>query len=89
MSDKNSDFEKKVLEMLEAITKMRLYEILVKELKDSKKKKLYEMTGNAKRSQIEKATGFSAGKISAIWQEWHDAGILKKDGKLYKKIFDE
>ena len=89
MNNKNPDFEKKTLEMLEALTKMKIHEILSKELKDSRKKEVYDMTGKSNILNIVKATRFSAGKISSIWQEWHNMGIIKKDGKFYKKIFED
>ena len=89
MGNNKLDFEKKVVEMLESLTKMKIHEILSKELEDPNKKIVYEMTGMNNTSEIAKASGFSAGKISSIWQEWYNIGIIKKDGKLYKKIFDE
>jgi hypothetical protein len=84
----NPDFERKIVEMLEALTKMKINEILSKELEDPNMKIVYEMTGKGSTSEIVKASGFSAGKISSIWQEWYDKGIIKKDGKFYKKIFE-
>lgn len=88
---KNKEDEKlKVLNhiatMLEALMKMKIDEVLKTELQDPKVKKLYDLTGNTKIREIKKATSFSIGKISGIWKNWERKGILKKDGKFYKKI---
>ncbi len=66
--------------------KIKINEILETELKDPKMKRLYDLTGKAKREKIEKETEFSAGKISGIWMIWERKGILRKVGKSYKKI---
>lgn len=74
--------------MLEALVKMKIDDVLKAELKDPKMKKLYDLTGKATQTQLVKQTGFSAGKISGIWKKWERKGILKKVGKIYKKIFE-
>ena len=88
MNGKESEAIRKIADMTETLVKMRLSEILAQELTDSGKKKLYDLTGKANVTRLVKVTGFSAGKISAMWQDWYLKGILKKDGKSYKKIFD-
>jgi hypothetical protein len=88
MSNDERELLKKIKDMIEVLTKVKISEILEKELDEPNKKKLYELTGKATQTQLVKQTGFSAGKISGLWQKWERKGILKKDGKSYKKIFE-
>jgi len=87
-----SDQEKKLdrlIELTEALLRTRISELLDKELNDSKKRKLYELTGRRKIRELSKLTDLSTGAISGFWQRWHSMGILKKQGKLYSKFFEE
>ena len=86
-----SDQEKldRLVELAEALLRTRISELLDKELDDSKKKKLYELTGRKKIRELCKLTDLSTGAISGLWQRWYSMGILKKRGKLYTKFFEE
>lgn len=76
---------RKIREMLEFLVKQKLVEKIGK--LNSNEKKVYELTGKRKREEIIKETGFSAGKISSLWDKWADEGILIKEGKKYRKMF--
>ena len=71
--------------LLAVIAKSQLKRTLDEELKDDKMRKLYRLTGSATRAEIARATGFSTGKVSLIWQRWEEAGMVAKDGKGYKR----
>ncbi len=79
----------RLIELIEAILRTRITELLDKELDDPKKKKLYELTGRKKIVELSKLTDLSTGTISGLWQRWYSMGILKKQGKLYVKFFEE
>lgn len=77
---------KKIEELLETLVKINLAPVIKNELFNSKMNKLYEMTGSYSVSEISKKLNFSTGKISLVWQRWERQGLLKKEGKFYKKI---
>ena len=81
----NNDKLKRIEDLLEVLVKIKLSSVFKSELSEPKMLKLYEMTGKFLRNQISKEIGFSNGKISNIWQEWERKGILRKEGKKYKK----
>ena len=82
----NEEQFKRIEELLQTLVKINLKGILESELEDPKMKKLYDLTGQHKVNEISKRVGFSTGKISQIWQKWESMGLLKRQGKLYKKI---
>jgi hypothetical protein len=88
MNDQEKKLDRLVM-LVEALVRMRIAEVLEKELHDNNERKLYELTGKKPVKELADITGFSAGKISGLWQEWHSKGILKKDGKSYRKLFEE
>jgi hypothetical protein len=79
----------RLTELVEALARMKLAEMLEKELHDNNEKKLYEFTGKKPVKELAKMTEFSVGKISGLWQEWATKGLLVKDGKSYRKLFEE
>mgnify|MGYP002153782124 CR=1 FL=1 len=91
--NKMNNTERKLLErikdMVEALTRAKISEVLERELNDPKKKKLYNLTGKMKLRELIRQTDLSAGTISHLWQKWHSKGILKKKGKFYTKVFEE
>lgn len=82
----NEDGSKRIEELLETLVKIGLSPVLNKELKDAKMRKLYELTGKEGVTEISKRIGFAAGKISQIWQRWEREGLIRKEGKFYKRI---
>jgi hypothetical protein len=74
--------------LLRSLVKISLTETMSRLLTDEKLRDLYFGTGKLKREELEKRTGFSAGKISGLWAQWEQAGLLIKDGKSYRKPFE-
>ena len=71
---------------LAVLVRIALADAIKTHLSDKRHRLLYDLTGSVPRTQLEKRTKFSAGKISALWQEWEEAGLLIKDGKQYSKV---
>lgn len=80
---------RRIRELAEALTKMKLNEALEKELTDAASRRLYELTGKSDTRQLVQLTGMSAGKISKLWQRWYSIGIITKRGKFYYKLFGD
>jgi hypothetical protein len=76
----------RIEELLTALARAALHETLTNALKDKGNKIVYENTGELSVKQLCQRTGFSAGKISGLWQEWEQAGLLIKKGKYYKRV---
>lgn len=75
-------------ELLTILAKSQLSSVLEKELADPKHRDLYDLTGaNLPITEIAKRVGISTGKISGIWKRWELAGLVIKDGKQYRKVF--
>jgi len=85
---KELDALKRIEGLLQALVKISLTEPMSRLLSDEKLRKLYDGTGRRKREQLERETGFSAGKISGLWSQWEQAGLLVKAGKSYRKPFE-
>ncbi len=74
--------------LLRSLVRISLTEPASRLLTDERLRDLYEGTGKLKRTELERKTGFSAGKISGLWAEWERAGLLVKYGKTYRKPFE-
>jgi len=77
---------KRMEELLETIAKVSLAPMIKAELSKPKMAELYSMTGKLVITEISKKLGLATGKISQIWQRWEMLGILKKEGKSYRKV---
>lgn len=87
MDDEKLD---RLVELTEALLRIRLSEMLEKELDSPKKKELFELTSqNMSVRETSKVIGLSTGKISELWQRWHSMGMLRKEGKFYRKYFED
>jgi hypothetical protein len=75
----------KIEKLLTALVKAALREPLAGALQDKKHRLIYENTGKMAVKELAKRTGFSVGKISGIWQEWEQVGLLVKKGNHYEK----
>lgn len=75
-------------ELLAVLAKVQLAPIIEREFSDSKKRQLYEHTGSLSQSALVKMVGMSAGAISGHWKRWEQQGLLVKDGKQYRRIFE-
>ncbi len=78
---------KRIELLLEVMAKTAVSEKLAKVFKESKHKLLYENTGHLSVRELSKLTGFSLGKISGLWSQWEQEGLLVKDGKSYRRVF--
>ena len=88
MSDQETKLNR-LIELVEALLRTRISEVLDKELDDPKKRKLYELTGKKSVRELSDLTGLSTGAISKIWQGWHSKCILRKQGMYYVKLLEE
>ena len=79
---------KRIEALLQALVKISLTDAMSRLLTDDKLRGLYQATGELTRPELEKKTGFSAGKISGLWALWEEAGLLVKDGKSYRKPYE-
>ena len=77
---------KRIEELLTALTKATLSDSIEKHLADPKHRILYEGAGKVPVKELAKKTKFSVGKISNLWKEWAQAGLLVKDGKSYRRL---
>jgi hypothetical protein len=76
-------------ELLSVLVKAELRQVLDTELKDPKKKKLYELTdGERTVRQLAPVVGMSVAAISRAWQSWDEAGLLVKRGGKYRRILE-
>ena len=80
----NENDIKKIREMMEFLVKDKISDKIGKLSSDEKK--IYELTDGRNQSEMAKSTGFSAGKVSLIWQRLGEKGILIKEGQKYKKV---
>lgn len=74
--------------LLQALVRISLSATISKFLTDDRLRDLYWNTGNMTRGKLERRTGFSAGKISGLWQQWEQAGLLIKSGQSYRRPFE-
>jgi hypothetical protein len=88
VSDQETKLDR-LIELVEALLRTRISELLDKELDDPKKRKLYELTGKKSVRELSDLTELSTGAISKIWQGWHSKGILRKQGMYYVKLLEE
>jgi DNA-binding IclR family transcriptional regulator len=78
---------KRIELLLETIAKTAVAEKLAKVLENRKHQILYENDGRLSVKELAKRTGFSVGKISGLWRQWEQEGLLVKDGKSYRRVF--
>ena len=78
----------RIEKLLRSLVRISLAQPMKDLLATDELRELYLNTGKVKRHDLEKRTGFSAGKISGLWSQWEQAGLLIKDGKSFKKPFE-
>ncbi len=76
---------RRIEELLTVLTKAVIGSRLGEILKKKNYRTLYERTGELGIIELSKKTRFSTGKISGIWKEWEQFGIVVKEGKSYRK----
>ena len=88
MSEEELTTLRSIETLMRSLVKISLTETMSRLLTDEKLRDLYFYTGKLRREELEKKTGFSAGKISGLWAQWEQAGLLTKEGKSYRKPFE-
>lgn len=78
----------RIEKLLRSLIRISLAQPMKDLLATDELRELYLNTGKLKRQDLEKRTGFSAGKISGLWTQWEQAGLLIRDGKSFKKPFE-
>jgi len=84
----NDEQFKRIEELLLILIKINAAPVIKTELCTPEMQELYEMTGQRTIKIISKKLGISTGKILAIWKRWTELGLLIKEGKSYKKIWE-
>lgn len=75
---------KRIREIMEFLLKRDIDKDLGKLSKDERN--VYDLTDGRNQNAVARTTGFSAGKVSSIWQRLEEKGVLIKDGQKYKKV---
>ena len=81
------DTLKRIEVLVAAMARAALTAPLAEILGDAKLRLLYEKAGKIPRTELEKKTKFSGGKISGLWKQWESKGLMVKNGKSYRPIF--
>jgi len=76
----------RIEELLKALVKCSLAEVISRELTDSRMEELYDLTGTLKVAEIAKKLRCSATTVSETWRRWERLGILVKDGRQYRRV---
>lgn len=76
----------RIAELLETIARQQLASVFSEHVSTPKLKQLYELTGVEPVESLSKKVGLSTGSISQTWQKWEAVGLLKRDGKRYRKV---
>ncbi|MDO8528376.1 MAG: hypothetical protein Q7S06_00605 [Nanoarchaeota archaeon] len=53
---------------------------------DTTERKIYDLTGVKKQSEIVKLLKTSSKTVTKIWKDLENEGLLIKEGKLYRKV---
>jgi hypothetical protein len=76
--------------ILESLLRIETYrELDVDFKKNPKLRKLFDLTGRATHSEIQKRLHLSPNIITETWGSWQDKGLVKKVGKSYQKTWRE
>lgn len=75
-------------ELLVLIAKLMMAPTLQLELAEPKHRELYNHTGKKSQAEVAKKLKMSATTVSQLWRRWEEIGLLIKDGKRYRRVFD-
>ena len=76
--------------ILESLLRIATYRELEHDFEQNPKlRKLFDLTGTATRSEIQKRLHLDNTVIAKTWESWHDRGLLRKVGKSYQKTWGE
>ena len=79
-----------VRDLLEALLRIETYRELEPEFKRSPKlRKLFELTWQATRAEIQKQVRLGTNVIAETWSSWQRRGLLRKRGKSYEKLWGD
>lgn len=75
-------------DLLGILVKAQLRQVIEAELAESKKRRLYELTGEEiPVKALSRRLDMSTGAISRTWQRWDELGLLiKRNGKYRRTI---
>lgn len=84
-SDPILDLLTSINEQLKLLVRLQIAPVYAAMLSTPELQRLYKATGKKPIALLAKEFSMSAGKISAIWQRWEQAGLLRKSGKHYEQ----
>jgi predicted transcriptional regulator len=89
MNDELSVLLTRTNELLSILVKVQLQAIIQSELAETKKRKLYDLTGgDLSIKELARRLDMSTGSISHAWQKWDEVGlVIKRNGK-YRRTFE-
>lgn len=79
----------RIEEWLRKIAKILMGPLLEAELSDERARKLYELTGKATADTLAKKLRCSKSTIFYHWKRWERLGLVVKQGRGYRKLFDD
>jgi len=88
MSNEDTELLRKINDKLEFLARSKASQIMGAEFDGAKERQVYELTGKVPRAEISKKAKASATTISSLQQRLASKGLLKKEGKSYRKVFD-
>ncbi len=77
-------------ELVEYLLRIKVGEALRPDFdEDPKLRVVFDMTGRATQSQIQKRARLDNNAISRAWVSWHSRGLIRKVGRKYEKLWRE
>jgi hypothetical protein len=80
---------RRIEQLVEILAKLSLRQVMAEELSDPIAEALYKATGTKTITEISAEIGWSAATISRTWTRWNRLGLLVKNGRSYRRTFDE
>ena len=87
--------DKKLLERIKNIdnhlailVKIYISQYIDQTITNKDQKKLYELTGVKSQSDICEELHMSPNTVTDLWSSWYRLGLIRKEGKSYKKILE-
>lgn len=79
-----------VRDLVEYLLRIRVEEALRPDFEaDPKLRIVFELTGKATQSQIQKRARLDNNAISRAWVSWQSRGLIRKIGRKYEKLWRE
>jgi len=73
---------------LQILIKINIAKLIDQEILNEADKKIYQITGLKGQTDICKEMHVSSKKLSNLWNSWYKLGILRREGKVFKKVLD-